>query len=81
MTRHNLYMFRCSKKLTKGKMAEQTGVSRQSYTNIENGKRFGTERFWKNLQRKFGVPDSEMYSLMKVEERTDQCEQTNEKSQ
>lgn len=80
MSRYNLYMFRCSQKLTKGKMAEQTGVSRISYTNIENGSRFGSERFWKNLQRKFGVPDSEMYSLMKNEERTDQCEQTKEKS-
>lgn len=81
MPRHNLYMFRCERKLTKGKMAKRTGVSRTTYTHIENGERDGSQTFWENLQREFGVPDSKMYSLMKKEERTGQCEGTNEKSQ
>lgn len=69
MSRHNLYMFRCDKKLTKREMAAETGVSRTTYSYIENGKRDGSQTFWNNLQRKFGVPDSEMYSLMKLVER------------
>lgn len=75
MTRHNLYMFRCDKKLTKGEMAEKTGVSRTTYRNIEIGKSGGSQAFWGNLQREFNIPDEHMYSLMKKEERTDQCEE------
>lgn len=70
MSRHNLYMFRCERKLTKGSMAKRTGVCRTTYTNIENGKRDGSHEFWNALQREFDVPDSEMYILMKNEERT-----------
>lgn len=72
MTRHNLYMFRCERKLTKGKMAAKTGVSRTTYTMIESGKRDGSQAFWGNLQREFNVPDSEMWVLQKLEERAEQ---------
>lgn len=74
MTRHNLYMFRCANKLTRGKMATKTGVSRTTYSLIESGKRDGSHAFWGSLQREFGVPDEQMYSLMKTEEREEQCE-------
>lgn len=70
MSRHNLYMLRCDNKLTKGEMAKKTGVSRATYTNIENGKRDGSQAFWSALQREFGVADSDMYPLMKKTERT-----------
>lgn len=79
MARHNLYMFRCDKKLTKGQMAKKTGVSRTTYAYIESGERDGSHKFWTNLQREFGVPDSDMYNLMKKEERTELCEETSEK--
>lgn len=78
MVRHNLYMFRCENKLTKGGMAKRTGVSRTTYTNIESGKRLGTKSFWDNLQREFNIPDEKMYSLIKTEEGTGRCE-ANEK--
>lgn len=66
--RYNLYMLRCSKKLTKGKMAEKTGVSRVTYTLIENGKRDGSQAFWKSVQENFKIPDEKMYSLMQKSE-------------
>lgn len=73
MPRHNLYMFRCENKLTKTKMATRTKVSRTTYAKIENGERDGSRAFWNNLQREFNVPDSEMWNLQKLEERTEQC--------
>lgn len=69
MTRHNLYMFRCNNKLTMGEMAARTGVSRTTYSNIEKGLRDGSQAFWNNLQHEFNVPDTEMYSLMKLVEK------------
>lgn len=65
--RENLYMFRCSVKLTRGKMAIRTGVSRATYSLIEKGKRSGSATFWSNLQREFNIPDEKMYFLMRVE--------------
>lgn len=69
MERHNLYMFRCDKKLKQSEMAEKIGVSRTTYSFVERGVRGGTAEFWANLQNAFGVPDEQMYSLMKLEER------------
>lgn len=66
--RYKLYMLRCSKKLTKGEMAEKTGVSRVTYTLIENGKRDGSQAFWEAVQREFEVPDEKMYPLMQKSE-------------
>ena len=70
MGRHKLYMLRCENKLTKGDMAKRTGVSRTTYTLIENGKRDGQQAFWSAVQREFNIPDEEMYNYMKLEERT-----------
>ena len=69
MTRDNLYMLRCKEKLTKGEMATKTGVSRTTYTLIENGKRDGSLTFWNALKSAFNVPDEEMYSLMRTKEK------------
>ena len=82
MERHNLYMFRCEHKLTKRDMASKTGVSRTTYTNIESGKRDGSQAFWSTLQRVFNVPESDMFSLMKLKERKEcECEETAAKLQ
>lgn len=70
MGRHNLYMFRCNLKLTQAEFAARIGVCRATYSFIERGIRSGTAEFWAAIQREFDVPDSEMYNLMKVEERT-----------
>lgn len=69
MKRHNLYIFRCKRGLTQKEMASKTGVSRTTYRYIENCKRDGSHAFWNALQREFSVPDSEMYALMKQQER------------
>lgn len=69
MTRHNLYLLRCDKKLTQAEMAEKCGVSRRTYGLIEAGERGGSAKFWSNLKQAFNVPDAEMYPLQKLEER------------
>ena len=69
--RHNLYMFRCGKRLTQDEMAKLLGVSRVTYSYVERGERSGTFEFWSNLQRVFNVPDSDMYPLQKLEEGKD----------
>ena len=69
MGRHNLYMFRCDRKLTQDEMATRLGVSRATYSFIERGIRGGTNEFWSKLQREFDVPDSEMWKLQKVQEK------------
>lgn len=81
MCRHNLYMFRCDRKLTMGQMAKRLGCSRTTYSNIERGLRDGEQKVWEALQREFNIPDSEMWKLQKLEERkeSDKCELTNEK--
>lgn len=71
MTRHNLYMFRCDKRLTQSEMAKLLGVSRATYSYIEKGERSGTFEFWGNLQKVFNVPDAEMYPLMCLDEMED----------
>ena len=65
--RHNLYMLRCDNKLTQAKFAAKIGVSCRGYQNVEWGERDGTAGFWAAIQRVFNIPDSEMYSLMKLE--------------
>lgn len=60
--------------MKQAEIAEMCGVSRNTYRYIEQGKRDGSQAFWRKLQREFNVPDSEMYLLMKLDERTEQCE-------
>lgn len=75
MERHNLYLFRCDKKLTQGEMAELLGVSRVTYSYIEHGERSGTFNFWSNLQKAFNVPDEKMFTLQKLDGGVDvECE-------
>ena len=71
IARHNLFMFRCNMRLTQAEMAAKLGVSRATYSFIERGHRSGTADFWAKFKRVFNIPDSEMYSLMKLEERTE----------
>lgn len=64
MARTNLKVFRIKQHLTQTEMAERIGkYSRQAYAAIENGKRCGRKTFWKDLQKAFNIPDSEMWEL------------------
>lgn len=69
MERHNLYLFRCDKKLNQAEMAEKCGVSRVTYGFIENGKRGGSQDFWNKLQEVFDLTDEKTRQLQKLSER------------
>ena len=68
MERHNLYMFRCDKKLTQAEISKMCGVSRSSYANIEQGRRDGTMKFWDKFQEVFNISDSDLRKLRKREQ-------------
>ena len=68
MERHNLYVFRCDKKLKQEEMAQMCGVSRATYSFIERGKRGGSQRFWNKLQEVFGLTDEKARQLQKLSE-------------
>ena len=67
-----LKQFRIGKHLTQAEMAEKCGVSRITYSSIENGKRSGKYEFWRNLQQVFNVPNEDVFLLQKVEEMKEQ---------
>ena len=66
--RNNLYILRCKHQLTQAEIAAKIGVSRLTYSYVEQGERSGNQAFWEAIQRIFNVPDEEMYSLQKVEQ-------------
>lgn len=68
MERHNLFVFRCDKKLTQEEIAQLCGVSRATYGHIEKGKRGGSQKFWNNLQEVFGLTDEKARQLQKLSE-------------
>lgn len=51
-----LKQFRCDMGLTQAEIAEKTGVKRQTYGNVEQGRRTGTVEFWQALQHAFNIP-------------------------
>lgn len=66
MERRNLKTFRVSQGLTQQGMAERLGMSRSAYMRIETGKAGTSRRFSGAVQREFGIPDSEMWTLLKT---------------
>ena len=66
MERHDLYLFRCDKKLTQAEMAKKIGVSRATYSFVERGKRSGSGEFWMKFQKAFNIPDTEMLKYQKL---------------
>lgn len=68
MERHNLYLFRCDKKLTQAEIAEMLGVSRATYSFIEKGVRSGSSEFWNKFQQVFNIPDEDMWKYQKKEQ-------------
>ncbi len=66
--RTNLKMLRIKNgNLSQNEAAERIGVTRATYQAIEAGSRYGNFSVWENIQKVFHVPDSEMWSLMKVD--------------
>lgn len=66
--RINLKVFRISKQLSQGEMAEKLGMSRSNYAAIETGSRNGLQEFWINLQKIFELSDGEAWRLMQKNE-------------
>lgn len=66
--RKNLKMFRVGHGLSQADIAFKLGITRAAYSAIEKGIREGRFKFWQALQKEFGVPDAEMWELMKIEE-------------
>ena len=50
--------------LSQEQMADRLGVSRSLYAAVENGQRYGTLKFWNNLQVTFAVPKQEVFEMM-----------------
>lgn len=67
MERRGLKVLRARHGLTQGQMAERIGMSRSNYCQIENGRQSAGEDFAKRLQSAFGIPDGEMWALLKQE--------------
>lgn len=65
--RDNLYLFRCSHRLSQQEVADKIGVDRMTYARIENGKSDGSMRFWNALKEAFTLDDCHLMELMKVD--------------
>ena len=63
-----LERFRRDNRMTQEDFAKAIGYSRSQYALIEQGKRDGTQEFWKKLQARFNVEDCAMWELMKIDE-------------
>lgn len=66
MERRNLRAFRAKKGLSQEEMASEIGVSRSAYVAMEGGSNCRVSSF-EALQRKFGLPDGEVWELAKTE--------------
>lgn len=64
--RRNLTVLRAKHGLTRSAMADRIGVSRSTYSEVENGKRGCSQSFLNKLQAAFDIPDAEMWELTKV---------------
>ena len=62
--RIKLKQLRVGLDLSQEQIAERLNVSRSMYAAIENGQRYGTLKFWRNLQETLAVPKDEVYEMM-----------------
>lgn len=66
--RRNLIIFRAKHGLNRQQMADRIGVSRSTYSEVESAKRNCSQVFLTKLQVAFGIPDEEMWSLIRIVE-------------
>lgn len=64
--RRNLAVFRAKHGMTRKEMADKIGISRSTYSDIENGKRACSTKFLSKLQEAFSIPDAEVWRLTEV---------------
>ena len=62
--RLKLKQLRVGLDLSQEQMADRLNVSRSMYAAIENGQRYGTLKFWNNLQVTLVVPKQEVFEMM-----------------
>lgn len=62
--RIKLKQLRVGLDLSQEQMADKLNVSRSQYAAIENGQRYGTLKFWRNLQETLVVPKGEVFEMM-----------------
>lgn len=62
--RLKLKQLRVGLDLSQEQMADTLNVGRSQYAAIENGQRYGTLKFWKNLEITHNVPPAEVYEMM-----------------
>lgn len=62
--RLKLKQLRVGLDLSQEQMADRLNVSRSQYSAIENGQRYGTLKFWNNLQMTLAVPKQEVFEMM-----------------
>ena len=66
--RRNLAVLRAMHGLNRQEMADKIGVSRSTYSEIENGKRGCSQAFLNKLQAAFNVRDADIWELTKTYE-------------
>lgn len=64
--RRNLKILRAQHGLTRAEMADKIGVSRNTYSEVENGKRGCSQSFLNKLQAAFDIPSANMWNLTEV---------------
>lgn len=64
MKRTKLKQRRKDKGLTQGEVAENVGICRAYYSNIENGKKRCSVDTWIRIAKCLGIPDGELISYI-----------------
>lgn len=64
--RRKLAVLRAEHGLTRMEMASKIGVSRSTYSAIENGRRDCSPKFIGRLQAAFNIPDEDVWGLLKI---------------
>ena len=70
--RRNLKVLRAMHGLTTKEIAERIGVSRSTYSEIENAKRGCSPKFLEQLQAAFDIPDEEVWKFAKIFEESEE---------
>ena len=63
------FLLRNNQHLSQEKMANILDVSRNMILDIERGEAYGKVDFWISVQNEFGVPDEDMWKLIRGKEK------------